>query len=275
MTSDEQRPVRGKRPPHGQPVLDRALSLLDAFSDRRRAMTLSELARHAEMPVTTALRLVGRLVAWGALERLEDGSYVIGVRLWEVASLSPRGHGVRHIALPFMEDLYEVTRHHVLLAVRDGKEAVLIERLSSRKAPNVAYRVGGRLPLTSTAVGLVLLAGTSKDFQDEVVNDPQEIEPGMTSSTPDELRRILVDVGRTGFATIHRTAPTRTVSVASPIQGADRRVIAALSVLVPDGSTSSQALAPAVRATARAISRSLGYRYDTFEGLHFRPDLEG
>ena len=146
-------PQRGKRPKQGEPVIDRALSLLAVFTDRRRALTLSEMARHAGMPAPTALRLIARLVAWGALERLEDGRYVVGVRLWEVASLSPRGHGVREIALPYLEDLFAVTRHHVLLAVRDKNEAVLIERLSSKEATEVAYRVGGRAPLRSTAVG--------------------------------------------------------------------------------------------------------------------------
>ncbi|MFY9633427.1 MAG: helix-turn-helix domain-containing protein, partial [Cellulosimicrobium cellulans] len=53
-------PTRGKRPKQGEPVIDRALSLLAVFSDRRRALTLSELARHAGMPAPTALRLIAR-----------------------------------------------------------------------------------------------------------------------------------------------------------------------------------------------------------------------
>ena len=171
-------PARGKRPKQGEPVIDRALSLLAVFSDRRRALTLSEMARYADMPAPTALRLIARLVAWGALERLDDGRYVVGVRLWEVASLSPRGHGVREIALPYLEDLFEVTRHHVLLAVRDNEEAVLIERLSSKDATEVAYRVGGRAPLRSTAVGLVLLAGADQQFQETILGNPQRTNPG-------------------------------------------------------------------------------------------------
>jgi DNA-binding IclR family transcriptional regulator len=256
-------PARGKKPPHGEPVIDRALSILGVFTDRRRSLTLSDLARHSGMPVTTTLRLVNRLVAWGALERVDGGKYVVGVRLWEIASLAPRGHGVRQVALPYLEDLYEVTRQHVLLAVRDGNEAVLIERLSSRIAPDVAYRVGGRLPLRSTAVGLVLLAAANRGVQEEVLNDPPDTEPGWEPQSTDELRRTLVEVSRSGFAIIRRSAPSRTVSVAAPIRGANREVLAALSVLVTDGGTSPHVLTPAVRATARSISRSLGYNPDS------------
>lgn len=253
------RPARGKKPKQGVPVVDRALSLLAVFSDRRRALTLSELARYAEMPAATALRLVTRLVAWGALERLDDGRYVVGIRLWEVASLSPRGHGVREIALPYMEDLFEVTRHHVLLAVRDGEEALLIERLSARDATEVAYRVGGRVPLRSTAVGLVLLAGADQKVQDSILSRPPESEAGVLNMPEGQLRRTLSDVRRTGIATVQRTAPSRTVSVASPIYSAESTVLAALSIVVPEGSTPPNVLAPAVRSAARAVSRSLGH----------------
>ena len=45
------------------------------------------------------------------------------------------------------------TGQHVLLAVRDGHQAVLVERLSARGAGRVMYRVGGRMPLHSTGVG--------------------------------------------------------------------------------------------------------------------------
>ena len=51
-----------------------------------------------------------------------------------VASLAPRGHGLRATALPYMADLHHATGQHVLLAVRDGGAAVLVGRLSARGA---------------------------------------------------------------------------------------------------------------------------------------------
>lgn len=74
-----------------------------------------------------------------------------------------------------------------------------------------------------------------------------------------QLRRTLSDVRRTGVATIRRSLPSNTVSVASPIFDAQGLVVAALSIVVPDGSTPPNVLAPAVRATARAVSRNLGH----------------
>ena len=244
----------------GQPVVVRALSLLGQFTEQRRALNLSELSRLAGLAPATTLRLARHLTEWGALEKLEDGRYVVGVRLWEIASLSPRGHGVRQIALPYLEDLYEVTRHHVLLAVREGSDAVLIDRLSSRTATEVAYRVGGRLPLRTTAVGQVLLAHAGPELQAEVFARPGDAERGSGSLPAKDLRAALAGVKHSGAAVVRRTHPSRTVSVAAPIHGADGDVVAALSIVVPDAVTPAHELVPLVRAAARAISRNLGHQ---------------
>jgi DNA-binding IclR family transcriptional regulator len=241
-------------------VVVRALSLLAQFSEQRRALNLSELSRLAGLAPATTLRLARHLTDWGALEKLEDGRYVVGVRLWEIASLSPRGHGVRQIALPYLEDLYEVTRHHVLLAVREGADAVLIDRLSSRTATEVAYRVGGRMPLRTTAVGQVLLAHAGPELQAEVLTQPADAEPGSGLIPVPELRAALAGVRQSGAAVVRRTHPSRTVSVAAPIHGANGEVVAALSIVVPEAVTPAHELVPLVRAAARAISRHLGHQ---------------
>jgi DNA-binding IclR family transcriptional regulator len=129
------------------------------------------------------------LVECGALERLGDAEFVIGLRLLEIASLAPRGHGLRQTALPFMEDLHVATRQHVLLAVRDGAEAVLVERLSARGAAKVLYRVGGRMPLHATGVGLCLLANAPSAVQDQVLAGDLTLVPEKRRCHPVGRRR--------------------------------------------------------------------------------------
>ena len=101
---------------------------------------------------------MGALTEWGALERDEAGVYHVGLRLWEVAALAPRGLALRQIALPYLEDLYEATHENVQLAVRDGGEVVYIEWISGRSAVGCASGSGARWPLHATGVGLALLA---------------------------------------------------------------------------------------------------------------------
>ncbi|MGY1815686.1 IclR family transcriptional regulator [Blastococcus sp. SYSU D00820] len=258
--------VRGRRPPQGAPVIDRALALLAAFDATHTSLSLGELARRSEIPTSSALRLASRLVAWGALERGTDGRFTVGLRLWQVASLAPRGQGLRQVAMPYMGDLEEVTRQHVLLAVRDGGDAVLVERLSSHAAIPVLYQVGGRLPLHSTGVGLVLLAFAEAGVQEEYMSRPLVHEPERVPVSSAALRRTLADVRRDGLATVRRRVPQPLVAVAAPVFDATDTVAASVSVVVPQERADTRVLGPALRTAARAISRDLGARRSLGQG---------
>jgi DNA-binding IclR family transcriptional regulator len=242
----------------GETVTGRVLRLLAAFSADRPELGLTELSRRAELPLTTTHRLVGELTEWGALERGEDGRYRVGLRLWEVGALAPRGLGLRESAMPFLEDLYEVTRQNVQLAVLDGTEVVYVERISGRGAVNVITRVGGRLPLHATGVGLVLLAHADPELQEQVLAAPLKRYTAKTRCDPEEVRRALADVRRTGVAVSDGQIELIALSVAAPVHGARGDVVAALSVVVPAATSDPRAYVPVVRAAARGISRALG-----------------
>ncbi|GAA0546520.1 IclR family transcriptional regulator [Saccharopolyspora spinosporotrichia] len=242
------------------PVTTRALTLLDCFAPTRPALTLSQLALRAGMPLSTAHRLVGELVGWGALERDADGAYCIGLRLWELGALAPRGAGLRERALPFLEDLSQITRENVQLAVREGTEVVYVERIAGSGAVPVLTRVGGRFALTATGVGLVLLAHAPAELQDEVLAAHIDRYTELTVTDPARLRRLLADVRSNGFSISDRQVTMDAISVAAPIMDTQGQAVAAVSLVVHHG-TSPHALAPLVRTSARAISRALTTPY--------------
>ncbi|MER5514124.1 IclR family transcriptional regulator [Streptomyces sp. NPDC002763] len=239
---------------------DRLLSVLAAFDHAHPALSLSGISRRAGLSLSTAHRLVGALTAWGALERDADGFYHVGLRLWELAALAPRGLALRQIALPYLEDLYEATHENVQLAVRDGSEVVYIEWLSGRSAVGVHIRVGARWPLHATGVGLALLAHETPGFQQEYCDGPLAAFTPYTITDPGRLRRSLAEVRRTGAAVSSRQVTDDALSVAAPVRGSAGRVVAAVSVVVPQAGAQVPALLPAVRLAGRGISRALGWQ---------------
>jgi DNA-binding IclR family transcriptional regulator len=242
----------------GRSVTSKVLALLDAFTPTEPTLTLTELARRADLSLPTAYRRVAELVEWGALERGADGRYRVGLRLWEVGSLAPRGLGLRELALPIMEDLYEVTHENVQLAVRENLELVFIERIAGRHAVPVLTRVGGRFALHATGVGLALLAFAPAEIQEQVLAAPLERYTDLTVVDPRRLRRILADVRRVGYATSDRQVTMDALSVAAPICGPNGTVQAAISLVVAYDRADPVTLAPLVQAAGRAISRALG-----------------
>jgi DNA-binding IclR family transcriptional regulator len=241
----------------GPSVTSRVITLLGAFSAEHRALTLSQLSRRANLPLTTTHRLVGELAGQGVLERDEQGRYRIGVRLWEIASLAPRAGGLREAAMPFLEDLFDATRENVQLAVLDGIDVLYVERMSARNAIPVVSRVGGRLPVHATAVGQVLLANSPVELQEQVLAGLLIRLTDKTITSPRELRVLLAEVRRTGIAVADGQVDTQSLSVAAPVYGPDDTVVAGLSIVVP-ATGQGQLFAPAVRSAARGISRALG-----------------
>ena len=241
----------------GRSVTNKVLALLEAFTPEAPELTLSELARRAGVSVPTAHRRAAELVGWGALERGSNGRFHIGLRLWEVASLAPRGLGLREAAMPFLEDLYEVSHENVQLAVREGLEVVFVERIAGRTAVPVLTRVGGRFALHATGVGLVLLAHAPVEIQDELLATPLHGYSPKTITDPVRLREVLADTRRNGYAVSDGQVTTDALSVAAPILGPDGTVTAAVSLVVRADCTQPSALAPLVMAAARGITRSL------------------
>jgi DNA-binding IclR family transcriptional regulator len=233
------------------------LAVLGAFTRERPALTLSDISRAVAVPLSTAHRLVGELCSWGALERDDDGRYRVGLRIWELGALAPRGLGLREAALPFMEDLYEVTHENVQLAVRDDDEVVFVERFASRDAVAVLTQVGGRFALPPTGVGLVLLAHAPREVQERVLAAPLQRHTPFTLTDPRQLRRVLAEVRRTGVAISDRQVTTDAVSVAAPVE-VRGSVVAALSIVVRGNSAAAvRTMTPGVRAAALGISRTL------------------
>jgi DNA-binding IclR family transcriptional regulator len=240
-------------------LVRRTLRILETIKDApTKGLSLSEISRRSGVPLTTTHRIVGELRDWGALERDEAGEYRIGLRLWEVTSVTPRTEGLQRVALPYMQDLFETTRRGVHLAVREKDQVVFVQCFTSPETAGDRARVGGRYALHATAVGLVLLAHAPSELRERVVKGPLMKFTPRTYASERELRQALAQIRRSGYAISDRQIHPEYVSVAAPIYGPANTVDAALSLIVPHTESRGPSVVHLVQATARGISRALG-----------------
>lgn len=237
-------------------VFGRAFRILETFNANNPRLSMTDLSRRTATPLPTVHRICMQLVAKGVLERDADGCLSIGVRIWELGALAPRAHGLRQVAMPYLEDLYEATHENVQLVVLDGNEALYIERLSGRGAIPLLSRAGGLLPLHASSGGLVLLAHAGPALLEDVLARGLKKFTPLTIDTEHRLRATLGDIRRTGHVICRQHLDMHTVAVAAPLVNADRVVVAAISVVIRSESDPAP-LVPAVRAAARGISRHL------------------
>ncbi|MEV4376613.1 IclR family transcriptional regulator [Streptosporangium sp. NPDC049644] len=247
----------------GRTVSSRVFALLNAFSQERPALRLVELTAVTGLPVSTVHRIAAELVELGALKKGRDGTYRIGLRMWELGSLCPQPRTLRDVSLPFIHDLYEATAENIHLAVLDGDEVLYVERVWGPRSVGVASRVGGRQPLHVTGVGKVLLAYAPRELRQAVLAAGLKRYTPHTIVMPGLLMRALQEIRETGIARCAEELALGTASVAAPIHGPDGRVVAALSVVshTVTHARSLAAVEPALRLAAKSISRELAKGY--------------
>ncbi|MFC9557006.1 IclR family transcriptional regulator [Rhodococcus sp. NPDC056960] len=238
-------------------MTSKVLTILEAFTGERTEMSMSQIARATGLPSSTVHRLLRDLVEWGGLERTPQGNYVIGVRLWEVAARATRTYGLRERALPFLQGLWEMTHAHILLAVLDGTEALLVEKISGTRDVPPVGRAGGRLPLHASAVGKVLLAHSDPQFQSQVLEGELIGYTPATITDPSALRSELARVRRTGAATSIDELTPGSASCAALAAGPPEVGSVAVSILGTPGARDMREMTMLVQSAARGLAHAL------------------
>ncbi len=235
-------------------LLQRSALVLDAFPGGT-GLSLAEVAARTGLPRSTTHRVLTALVELGWLSRT-GSKFELGLALFELGERVGLKYRLRSAALPFMQDLYAVTGETVHLAIRDGSEAVYVEKIHGHAALPLPSQIGGRLPLTCTAVGKALLALEHPDIRAQVLGLPLRSYTRNSVTDPVRLARELDAVRRTGVAVEREEAALGGCCLASPVLLAGQP-IAALSVSVPTAGFKPELLAPAVRTAALALGRTL------------------
>jgi DNA-binding IclR family transcriptional regulator len=249
----------------GTTAAGKVLAVLASFDRDRHSQTLSQIAQHTGLAVSTTHRVVSELAEWGALERAEDGSWHVGLRLWEVGSVCPRAQILREAALPFMQDLYEATHENIQLAVREGTELVFVERIAGHRSVDLVTTVGSRFPVAATGMGRVLLAHAPREIQEAVLDAPLRAWTGHTVTDPKALRAQLSRIRREQVFVSDRQLSESTVAVAAAVRiGPTGPVSAALGIVIAARSASrARQLKHPLLVAARGVSEELGRRAGT------------
>ena len=241
-------------------VIERMTRLLDALANSPAPVGLKHLAQSAALHPSTAHRILTAMVNDRMVERVEQGSYRLGMRLIELGNLAKSRVSVREHALPFMRELHAATGEAVNLSVRREDEIVYIERSSSGRAMmRVVNVIGGRAPLHITAVGKLFLLEDGAEGLREYARRTKL--PGNTRNSLTSLGALekeLDRVRRQGYALDHEEAELGVRCIGAGIRDDDGTLVAGLSVSAP-AERMKASWSHLVKETAEKISRSIGW----------------
>jgi DNA-binding IclR family transcriptional regulator len=241
-------------------VIERMMNLLDALAGHAAPVNLKQLALQTRLHPSTAHRILGVMVENRLVDRVEPGTYRLGIRLLELGNLVKSRISVRQEALPYMQSLHQELGETVNLSVRHDDEVVYIERTAgSNSMMRVVQIIGARAPLHITAVGKIFLAQDSPEQSTQYAQ--RTGLPRYTDNTlvdPEHLARELEKIRRQGYALDNEEAEKGVSCIGAGIYNDEGRLVAGLSVSAPSDRL-NKAWSAQVRQTAERISRAIGY----------------
>lgn len=249
-------PSRPTGPGDLRSVLGKVETILDAFLVDDLELSLAELVRRTQLPKTTVHRLCHVLAGTGVLERV-DGGYRLGLRLFELGQRVPRQRILRDAARPYMQELLYQSRAVIHLAILDGLDALVIERLSPYRQPTRHTQIAGRMPLHCTALGKALLAFSSPARVTDVLRAGLRRRTPHTITSALHFTRALERARQEGVATAVEEMHVGYLSVGAPILNPESLPVAAVSATAPLHSTRLEQLTALVKEAGAGIQSAL------------------
>ncbi len=245
-----------------------ALGLLRVLVEAGKPMMLRDLAAGGRMPPAKAHRYLVSLAREGLVEQEGSGGlYDLGPYALELALASLARIDPVRIASAALHDLSRRIDETVALAVWGNRGPVFVrwEEPSHPVATNV--RVGSVIPVLSSASGRVFAAFLPSNVVDPFIGgELRQIAHSRTAKGPKtraEAAALLAQVRRSGMSRVSGDLLSGVGAVSVPVFDHRRHVVLAITAIGDErrfDSSPNGSIARALRETASAVSRRLGYR---------------
>lgn len=248
--------------------IDRTLDVLEVFLHDRGEPTVADMADTTGLSRRSVQRIVAALEQRRYLDRDPDSRhYRIGVRLFELGARFHNQLDLRRAALPELTSLVEQTQQAAFLCIRDGDEALCLDRVGTRHRVRLfTLHVGERQPLHCGAAPRALLAGlTDAELLAYAKRTSLPTFTDHTIATADALVADADATRRQGYVVSDQDVTVGIAAVGAPVCDHTGQIVAAISVSGLAASYTPERvdeLADAVRTAARVLSSRLGFRVD-------------
>jgi DNA-binding IclR family transcriptional regulator len=242
-------------------TVERAIQVMEMLSEgpQHPASVADRLGVHR----TTALRLLQDLCQGGLARKREDGAFAVGYRLAGLAHAALEQFDLRAIAHPFLGELARKLRLTVHIATVENGRVIYVDKIEPPGTVRLYSQIGKPVVLHSSGVGKAIVAFMLERERDALLDgyvydrftDTTVTSAGAFAARLDEARA-------RGWAEDDGEYESFVNCVAVPVRDGTGTVRTALSVTALKAQTDLPALRrqmPAIRHTAQAISRALGW----------------
>jgi DNA-binding IclR family transcriptional regulator len=221
-------------------TIQRALDILNLFKDHPE-LSLNEIQTLLGGNKTTLYRVLSTLLDNKYLKKDGRGKYELGINIFILGNRVSKEDHLINVSTPFMQDISHSLGLTAHLGIMDGRNVIIIHKTEPNRLIKMVCHIGGSLPAHCTSQGKILLAYSTRETVQEVINEQglQRFTPH-TICTTEGLLTELDKVRTQGYAIDDAEHEKNIRCVAVPIFSETGKIEAALSsagttIDLPDG----------------------------------------
>ncbi len=245
--------------PNFMTSLARGLAVIQAFSQRQRELTVSQISAKTGFSRAAARRCLYTLAKLGFAATEDSRHFHLRARILALGHSYISSMPLAARAQPILENISHLLHESCSIATLDRTEIIYIARANVTRIMSIDLGVGSRLPAFCTSMGRILIADLPAEMLDEFLARVEfRRYTERTVANAEKLKQVLRVVQRTGYCIVDQELESGLRSLAVPIRDSAGRVVAALNVGTHAQRVSMQEmqnrLLPQLKAAAQELS---------------------
>ncbi len=217
--------------PNFMTSLARGLAVIQAFSQRQRELTVSQISAKTGFSRAAVRRCLYTLGKLGFAATDDSRHFHLRPRVLALGHSYISSMPLAAMAQPILENVSHILHESCSIAALDKNEIIYIARANVTRIMSLDLGVGSRLPGFCTSIGRVLIADLPAEKLDEFLARVEfKRYTERTVANAEKLRQILRLVQRNGYCIVDQELESGLRSMAVPIRDSAERVVAALNV---------------------------------------------
>jgi DNA-binding IclR family transcriptional regulator len=216
-----------ERRAYSAPALEKGLDILEMLCRSELPLPQKEIAQRLGRSVGEIYRMLTCLVEREYVAQVDDSSYVLTTKLFELAHINPPTHRLLVEAVPLMQRLAKDLDQSCHLTVYSQGKQVVLAKVDTPSGMGFSVRTGSELDVLISASGRVLLAFQDEETRKMRIEESLQRRPDQDNRQIDEL---LDTIRTTGFESIPSVQVRGLYAVSFPILDTRGRAVAALTV---------------------------------------------
>ncbi|WP_029043485.1 MULTISPECIES: IclR family transcriptional regulator domain-containing protein [Cupriavidus] len=239
--------------------LARGLSVLEAFSERKRPLTISQVAQRTQLSRASVRRCLYTLEQLGYVSQ-QGGQFALRPRVLHLGHAYFSSTALVSLAQPILDGLSARIQQTSALAILDDTDILYLVRSEVQRVLTYSLGMGSRLPAYCTSIGRLLLAHLAEpaleDFFDRVDLRPRTLQ---TKISRPELETSFANARELDYVVVDEELEPGLRAIAVPVRGISGSVMAGISVSMKATQVSEAEmvtrLLPPMREAAVAIGK--------------------